>query len=796
MFRVNARTVLELGSELISSDIIAFYELVKNAFDAKSTSGADIRFRIPLRRNAYLRVRNRATDGLAEAGRSTRRNVELLQELKATVARSIDPTADSARIRQFNANIASASTVREFISSFDEAYASLNTISISDTGVGMSANDLSANFLTIGTSSRKREVDRALAAGSESSPYLGEKGIGRLSAMRLGNTLKVTTARVEDKRYNILDLDWRKFADIEAKVEDIEVDPTVGSPKKAAKESGTELEIGDLTEDWSESRLREMADYDFARLTDPFLDARRRPRIALFWNGSRIAIPFMNRTLAENAHATFRGNFGTDGVLRVHMEAINLGYDHPREVDDVSRSTPELEALLDGTSGQLAPAAVARLGPFELEAFWYNRRHLAGIEEIGNQREVRELQRKWSGIMLFRDDFRVFPYGNEEDDWLGLDRRALSRPGYVLNKAQFVGHVRISRSKNPGLVDQTNREGLRRTPEERALVGILQHVVRDMLWDFFREMDRKYKKAPVELGDLKADIETLEARARTALNKVRRLVPKEERESFDDLQHAFNEFQDLSSRAQLKIEQVEADSRQMIDMAGVGLMVEAVAHELARAAESALQALEGLKGQEFPTDVRAKLDTLRAEMKTVTKRLRVLDELSVSGRQRSETFDLVDVIDQIMEGHEAKFRRHSVKLVFRHPKTPVRVRLVKGMVVQIIQNLVTNSLYWMDIRAKQQTGYVPELTITLQDEPLVLTVTDNGTGVAPENIERVFRPFWSLKERSKRRGLGLFVARDHANHLGGALTLSSKPDPETGRLHRFILELPEGALVK
>lgn len=209
-----------------------------------------------------------------------------------------------------------------------------------------------------------------------------------------------------------------------------------------------------------------------------------------------------------------------------------------------------------------------------------------------------------------------------------------------------------------------------------------------------------------------------------------------------------------------------------------------------------MTALEGLRGQDFSVEVRAKLDTLRAEMKTVTKRLRVLDELSVSGRQRSETFDLIELVDQIMDGHKAKFKRHSVKPSFEHPKKAVRVRLVKGMVVQIIQNLVTNSLYWMEIRAKRQTGYIPELTITLQDDPLTLTVYDNGTGVAPENVERVFRPFWSLKERSKRRGLGLFVARDHATHLGGALNLSREADPETGRLHRFILELPESALVK
>ena len=60
MFRITARTVLELGSELISSDIIAFYELIKNGFDAGTKSGVDIHFNIVLRRNYYLSARERA----------------------------------------------------------------------------------------------------------------------------------------------------------------------------------------------------------------------------------------------------------------------------------------------------------------------------------------------------------------------------------------------------------------------------------------------------------------------------------------------------------------------------------------------------------------------------------------------------------------------------------------------------------------------------------------------------------------------------------------------------------------
>ena len=52
---------------------------------------------------------------------------------------------------------------------------------------------------------------------------------------------------------------------------------------------------------------------------------------------------------------------------------------------------------------------------------------------------VRELQEKWSGILLFRDGFRVFPYGEDEDDWLGLDRKCPS--GHFVSRTNRLGAV-------------------------------------------------------------------------------------------------------------------------------------------------------------------------------------------------------------------------------------------------------------------------------------------------------------------------------------------------------------------
>lgn len=799
MFRVTARTILELGSELISSDIIAFYELIKNAIDAKSKTGAQIAFNVPFRRNDYLQFRSEI-EGHLEA-RSVKQHASSdseLDQLKARLNVKIDLSANETSIKQFQAIVQAPSSWEEVLGALDEAYGSCNWIEVSDTGSGMSLKELEDNFLTIGTSSRKKEVDRALSSG-KASPYLGEKGIGRLSAMRLGGKLSVESAREEDTYLSLLDVDWDLFGDIDAMVEDIPVETKRGSKKPSSGYHGTRLTIRNLSENWTENRLRDMASYEFARLTDPFVDPKDRPRVALIWNGTRINIPWMSKDLIDNAHATFKGDYEIvkgEPRLIVRMEAINLGYEHPKEVDTVTLTLPDLEGLLTGPDEQFPFSALTTIGPFKFEAYWYNRRYLVKIDTIGNQREVRDLQKKWSGILLFRDDFRVFPYGEDDDDWLGLDRKALGRSGYVLNKAQFVGHVNITRAANQNLVDQTNREGLRSTPEQNVFVAILQHVIRDMLWDFFKEIDRKYKRSKIELGDVKEEIKTLESRAKNALSKVKKFVPREQNEVFDDLQHAFNEFRDLSNRAQQKIEEVEEDSRQMIQMAGVGLMVEVVAHELARAAESALQALESLKGREMPAEIRSRLETLRAEMKSVSKRLRVLDTMSVSGRQRSEVFDLSELLNDLKEGHASQFERHNINLKWKLPKQPMRIRAVKGMVVQILENLVSNSIYWTDMKASREKRFSPEITIEVSMTPPTIYFSDNGKGVSPEHREKVFRPFWSLKEKSKRRGLGLFIARENAQFMGGTLTLSEEADPESERLHTFILELPQGVVAQ
>jgi len=77
------------------------------------------------------------------------------------------------------------------------------------------------------------------------------------------------------------------------------------------------------------------------------------------------------------------------------------------------------------------------------------------------------------------------------------------------------------------LVDQTNREGLRETPEQQVLLQVVRYAVQDRLGSFLNSMERQYKHKKIDLGDAQAQVERLEDRAKTAIGKLKKLTPPE-----------------------------------------------------------------------------------------------------------------------------------------------------------------------------------------------------------------------------------------------------------------------------
>jgi signal transduction histidine kinase len=790
-FRISARTVLQLGSELISSDEVALYELVKNAIDAKSKTGVEIDFHVCLSHTLYSEVMLEL-EGSAPPP---------LSQVKDTLLTRAEVTAEPEVLEYVKDELAACKTLTALKKKLPQIYASSNWIEIRDTGTGMSAEDIKTKYLVIGTPARKKVIELAeaefSAKGSRdhapATPYLGEKGVGRLSAMRLGWMLHIESAVEQDLRLNEVDIDWRRFEDLDLEVQDIEIETKEGAIKPSPKWSGTNIKISGLKGNWSPRRIRDVAATEFAKLSDPFSLGTRRFRIAVFFNGERVEIPRMNNEILATAHATVKASYKI--VRGAPTLDVYMTFKGPERKEDkhLRFGKVDLSVLTDDANEEIPSYALQTVGPFEYEAYWYNRQKLRGIDAIGSLHAVRELQRRWSGIMLFRDGYRVLPYGEDKDDWLALDRKALASPGYKLNKAQFIGRVQISRLGNPHLTDQTNREGLKETPEKYVFVEILRYITQNLLRNFMDEVERSQRHVEIDVTQVEARITTLESRAREA---IRRLKSKHRESSLElqDIQDIFDQMKQYFEQARDLAEQAEDERVRLVQLAGIGLMLEVVAHELARSTETAMMSLATAQTRNLPIDIASTLKILRTEMQTMNKRLRVLDPLSISARQRREDFDIVSLIRDIFNGRVRQFERHRIdaQVKFKGGRSLI-VNGVKGMYVQIIENMTSNSVFWLKKRAAEDPFFSPEIRVDVDAKLNRLTFRDNGPGISEDLKEDIFRPFFSTKDRRRRQGLGLYIARECATYNGARLFLSDEHTEHDTRLNTFVLELPSNA---
>lgn len=776
-FKVTARTLLHLGRELISSDGIALYELIKNSFDARSPN-----VRVDIHQRTSHRVAKKLLQEIAEwedADKEDReKRKDLIHRIKQKAVAAIDMSAPEAAA--FRRSVADATTTRELYRTLRAA----NRIIVADTGRGMSAKGLVDAFLTIGT----REKQKIKARASENDEIiLGEKGIGRFSAMRLGSFLRVATTQSGNATWHLLDLDWEQLShDSDALLSDIDVEPAAGPRKSKSAVSGTRIEIDDLSREWTFERTKTIADTEFSKLNDPFVPQKRFP-IGLYFNDDIVAIPSINQTLLRAAHATGTGRFfkSREGYV------LAVEFTYQGKVRAFSRQAEDLLSM----TGETDPSVFPRVGPFEFQFYWYNRRRLAKIEGVGELDVVKKMQREWSGgLLLYRDGFRVLPYAGPDDDWLGLDRLALSRSGFKVNRTQLIGKVNITSRGNPLLVDQANREGLRDCEEKRVFVEMVSHVMGQTFYDFLESVDKEGRKAkePAGAEEVEERLEREEDRISRNVKALVRAVPQlaAHREAVEEIQTALKSIRDVMDEVRTMSDQFEEGRSQLLNLAGVGLTVEILAHELNRATDFALQTISHLGTDQLPPAVAKTLSYLGIQLKTLQKRLRILDPLSTAGRNRKERFDLIELVRDILTSHSEQFEREKISLDFDiDPAATARFSMtaVKGMVVQVLENLISNSVYWLRYRKILKPDHRSKIRILIDTDSKELSVSDNGPGIAPENADIIFQAFYTTKPAGQGKGLGLYIAREIARYHGASLRLVG-PDTD-GKFRTFVLAL-------
>ncbi len=668
-------------------------------------------------------------------------------------------------------------------------------IELWDDGHGMDEGTVQSNWLEIANPNRKKNP----RSESGSRRVLGAKGLGRFAVARLAETTELTTRRAGSPEV-FLKVSWDDFNDDELFLEDVEIgwgvrdDPEVfdhggpasvlynatlaalhqrnkdqpdddlesdlnpdtdtdaaaGTGGSASNESdshdqaavevlhGTLLTLSPARSPWTEEDIRELS-ASLSRLTPPppptELGVSVVPdfQIALdLDDDTGPALIGPSPTIAKPAYRLL-GRIDGAGKGTVHFTTT-------REDGDA-----EIEVSIPEATGCGPVAVDLRLWDLESEALRDLRRAEGGIKTI---REVRELIRNASGIALYRDGFRVQPYGDRDVDWLGLDARRVNNPTMRASNNQVVGFVFTSADQNPTLRDQANRQGLIENAALASLRGVIVALLR-LLEERRYDLRRRDTPTPSErerAGGIFAafNLEGLRETVTAAYPNDARLHQAVE-QAENDLERGVEGVQEVVSRF----------SR----LSTLGSLVDVMLHEGNTAIASVnfitaeLKVLADEAEPDLAERLRAFIERLRLQIDTLSHLFRNLEPLSGRRRGRPKKVDMLTVLEQAVAVLEGELR--SAGVVIEIVGKPRTVTVDVADVMQIVINLVRNAIFWTSTNQRPGERKI-RVSVLEGDAEITIEVSDNGPGVPEERAGSIFDAYYTTRENGV--GLGLNIA--------------------------------------
>lgn len=477
------------------------------------------------------------------------------------------------------------------------------------------------------------------------------------------------------------------------------------------------------------------------------------------------------------------------------------------------------------------PKREADPGPFHGEIYGYVLRDdAAAVAAGGAAHDLRPLLRSQAGVRVYRDGFAIRPYGLDGDDWLGMGKQWTGAQNYYgLRPANVIGFVALTAANNQQLAEKTDREGFVANPAAENFLQLMRDEVIDFANDTIGGMRREYLKFRAKenfkefangvegqndgaafarirstgksSGAVRADARTLAAsaeRSRTIAAGLRdgsvtdlaavardldELGEAGQRISAVYEKHA-GELAALPRAAELlesSRERLQEQSADIADLAALGLAAETFTHELRLVTNSVAkrtnEAAAHVKDQRIADrKISAYIEYVRSAISSIRKQLSHLEPALRYVKEQVDEFDLHDFATEVAAFHRSSLHLAGIAIVVDEPFTERRVRMNKGRLIQVVDNLILNSRYWLahEIEAARISGP----TIHLRGQDGTLDVWDSGLGVDPSIESRLFGPFVTNKPRGEGRGLGLYISRELMQSSGGDLVLL--PDRNAG----------------
>lgn len=689
-FKPKAHILTLLGEELIKNPVMAIYELVKNSYDADAKN-VDVIFR----------------------------DIE-----------DIDKAA----------------------------------IIIEDDGIGMTEGIVENVWLEPGTDFRKPFDAKTGIRQIVKSPIfgrvpMGEKGVGRFAVHKLaskillisrplliikdeetGEVLKKQVADYEIQLY----INWKDF--IQSKyLSDVPIKwkvKTDHSSFRFKENSGTYIHLSGLKETWTKGMARQLKGH-ILNMISPKVDENKFKINLTFDNKWLVDYPSIT-TITDDApyfitafiDSKFNLDFEYYFKLGVNKEIGNRTIkDNPkfnRNIKgDIRRSYEDylklkeyekhsIQELLDEFDKETFSLA---FGGLLFEFYSFDLDSISMRDYTYDQKATKDILSAFAGIKVFKNELRVYDYGEPGNDWLGLDLKRVNNKDWFSNN-QNIGYVFLDSESSGGLIEKTNREGFINNETFQIFLLALEYILKE--FKAFRSSDRERwlrynKKANTDLFDRKVhDFKTIINSSDFDSTEKRKLLLEE---------------------ANKLEEKYEEDKKTLLIPAGVGMTASIALHEI----EKLVPRME-----ETVKSTPLKQDIITSQVSELREYVDGI--ISVLRKGGNKPIDVKESIEKAFNNYRFKLLNRKINYLIDIKEDVISIKCDKRFLITMLMNLVDNSIYWLD------TLYKNDKTIYLKafkkDSFVHIVIADNGPGFK-DDISDLIRPFFSRKEDGI--GIGLYL---------------------------------------
>lgn len=650
---------------------------------------------------------------------------------------------------------------------------------IIDNGHGMTQEKIIRHWMTIGNSSKKENF-----ISRKGRVQTGAKGIGRFALDRLGAECCMLTKTTEtcyrwyvnwdefENETNITDMNADLdlvSIDLEDFVSDIYNKEIRNFLIKNLKETGTIFRVGQLRDEWDSKTINRVKN-KLSMIIPP--STKSNFRIFVGENQIRLASAEIKSVHIDNFDYRIKFEASQDGAILVELQRNEFDFgEETSEIIHLGEFTPkdkeyfygvpivmikQIQDLID-----VDKETLKNLGVFSGELFFYKKSCTEKDKQKYYYKDFlsrKDLVQQVGGIKIYRDNFKVRPYGDYTSssfDWLSLANRSSKSPAapssdtnsWRVRAEQMTGEIYISRL-NISLEDQANREGIIESKEfiafKKLIIQIInlfeqdrQYVIRKLqkIWEKKNNAE-KYEK---EIKNLASSIYNNQADAKmgakfnstpisNALGGLNN-KPDAPPNNYIDVLKANT----VIEKKDEEIKNLEDENRLLRGLATTGIVANTYMHEMKTVTHNLGRKLTLLRIHINKEDKEKALDVLEEAImyrQMFNEWFKVTLESIRKDRREMHKHNLNDIISNVCRIWQEALKDKQVEILVENIDV-ISFRCFPYEIESIINNLIANSISAFEDRVdRENNNLVIKIKLEVLSEENLISYQDNGPGLS------------------------------------------------------------------